>query len=92
VRGSSDYFWARSQARGGTHAALRTARRRGKPRLRVLVASGAGPWPAPDSALRSRFPVCRVRRAARMARCRSMCPAARRSDGISTPYAAGRFW
>jgi len=61
---------------GGTHAALRTARRRGKPRLRVLVAAGAGPWPAPDSALRSRFPVCRVRRAARMVRWRSMCPAA----------------
>src|SRR6186713_2472398 len=32
---SSDYFWVpRSQARGGTHAALRTARRRGKPRFR----------------------------------------------------------
>jgi len=61
---------------GGTHAALRTARRRGKPRLRVLVAAGAGPWPAPDSALRSRFPVCRVRRAARMVRWRSMCPVA----------------
>ena len=38
---SSDYFWSRSRARGGTHAALRTARRRGKPRLRDLVAAGA---------------------------------------------------
>ena len=49
--------------------------------------------PAPDSALRSRFPVCRVRRAARMVRCRSMSPAARTSWLKTLPRrsrAAGR--
>ena len=37
------FLWPGFHDRGGTHAALRTARRRGKPRLRVLVAAGAGP-------------------------------------------------
>jgi len=68
--------------------APRTARRRGKPRLRDLVAAGAGPWPAPDSALRSRFPVCRVRRAARMVRCRCLCSAAVDTD----PGSIGVGW
>src|SRR5262249_15137465 len=49
-------------------AASRTARRRGKPRLRDLAAAGAGPRPAPNAALRSRLPVCRVRRGARKVR------------------------
>src|SRR5262249_6022382 len=38
------------------HTATRTARRRGKPWLRVLGTEGAAPGAAPDSALRRRFP------------------------------------